>query len=323
MSFDTPILFLVFNRPDTTRRVFERIKEIKPSQLFVAADGYRPGKPGEKEKCEEVRNIVINGIDWPCEVKKLFRPGNLGCGRAVSQAITWFFEHVEEGIILEDDVLPSRSFFYFTQELLKLYRNEESVWQIGGNSYNPYKMRSPYYFSAYPHIWGWATWRRAWKHFRYELKDIDREKLFRNVNDLFLTHSEKKYWIDFYTNYIPLSQDTAWDYQWTCRMWYNKGLAILPRDNLITNIGFVEGATHTVDSDSWIANLKANEIEIPRNRLPVKQNKKADLFTSRKVFYIRSTGRKLLSNIKKALIPPLNRNLLNNLKDEGNANRMG
>ena len=305
MGFDTPILFLVFNRPTTTKKVFERIREIKPAKLFIAADGYRVNKEGEKEKCEKVRNIILQGVDWPCEVKTLFRNTNLGCGPAVSEGITWFFENVEEGIIIEDDILPSHSFFEFAAELLKLYRHDESVWHIGGNSYNPYKMRSPYYFSAYPHIWGWATWRRAWKNYRYQLDDIDHEKFFANINELFLTYSEKKFWIDFYDDYFKMLEKNTWDYQWTCRMWYNKGLAILPRENLITNIGFEEDATHTSDKDSWLARLTANEIEIPIHKETVKQNKKADLFTSREVFYIRSTGRKILSDIKRVLISPL------------------
>ena len=305
MTFDTPILFLVFNRPAPTKKVFERIREIKPTKLFIAADGHRANKEGEKEKCDEVRNIILTGVDWPCEVKTLFRNNNLGCGLAVSEGITWFFEHVEEGIIVEDDILPSYSFFEFAKELLKLYRNDESVWHIGGNSYNPYKMQSPYYFSAYPHIWGWATWRRAWKNYRYQLDDIDHGKFFANVNELFLTHSEKKFWIDFYDDYFKLLEKNTWDYQWTCRMWYNKGLAILPRENLITNIGFEVDATHTSDANSWLAHLIAHETEIPRHKEPIRQNKKADLFTSREVFYIRSTGRKILSEIKRVLISPL------------------
>lgn len=305
MTFDTPILFLVFNRPATTQKVFERIREIKPAKLFIAADGHRVNKKGEKEKCEEVRNIILKGVDWPCEVKTLFRNNNLGCGLAVSEGITWFFEHVEEGIIIEDDILPSYSFFEFAKELLKMYRNDESVWHIGGNSYNPYKLRSPYYFSAYPHIWGWATWRRAWKNYRYQLDDINHERFFANINELFLTHSEKKFWIDFYEDYFKMLEKNTWDYQWTCRMWYNKGLAILPRENLITNIGFEEDATHTSDTNSWLAHLTANEIEIPIDKETIKQNKKADLFTSREVFYIRSTGRKILSDIKRVLISPL------------------
>jgi hypothetical protein len=118
MSFNVPILFLVFNRPDTTAQVFERIKQMQPAQLFIAADGPRPGKEGERQKCEEVRNIILKGVDWPCHVKTLFRDSNLGCGHAVSGAITWFFENIEEGIILEDDTLPDLSFFIFCKELL-------------------------------------------------------------------------------------------------------------------------------------------------------------------------------------------------------------
>jgi hypothetical protein len=301
MSFNTPILFLVFNRPDTTIKVFERIRSVKPTKLFIAADGPRLDKPGEKEKCEKVRNIILKNIDWPCEVKTLFRNSNLGCGPAVSEAITWFFENVEEGIIIEDDILPSSSFFEFAKELLRLYRNDESVWHISGNSFNPYKMKAPYYFSAYPHIWGWATWRRAWNHYRFQLNDIDHKKLFSNIRNLFSTESEKKFWIDFYDDYFKLQKMTTWDYQWTCRMWYNKGLAILPSENLITNLGFTDDATHTSNADSWLSNLKASETEIPKVKLPVKQNKKADLFASRRAFYIRSTGRRILSDFKKAL----------------------
>jgi hypothetical protein len=305
MAFDTPILFLVFNRPGPTEKVFERIRHIKPTKLFIAADGPRENKVGEKDKCEDVRNLILEGIDWPCEIKTLFRDKNIGCGPAVSEGITWFFEHVEEGIIIEDDILPSHSFFGFAEQLLKLYRNDESVWHVGGNSYNPYEMKSPYYFSAYPHIWGWATWRRAWRNYKFQLDDIDPQKLFANINELFLTQSEKKFWIDFYNSYFKVKEKTTWDYQWTCRMWYNKGLAILPSANLIMNIGFEEDATHTADKNSWLAHLIANEIEIPNRKELIKQNKKSDLFTSKEVFYIRSGGRKILSDIKNALISPL------------------
>jgi hypothetical protein len=301
--FDTPVLFLVFNRPDATRKALKRIREIQPAKLFIAADGPRD-IPGEKEKCEEVRNMILKGIDWDCEVKTLFRDVNLGCGPAVSSGITWFFYNVEEGIILEDDVLPSLSFFGFAKELLNLYRNDESVWHIGGNSYNPYKMEATYYFSAYPHIWGWATWRRAWNSYRFRLDDIDREILFANIDQFFLTNAEKKFWKHFFDDHLQIADPITWDYQWTFRMWYNKGLAILPRTNLITNIGFDEEATHTRNIKSWLGQLKSYEIESPKRKEPVNQNKKADLFTSRKVFSIQSPGRKLrrfLSNIKQAV----------------------
>ena len=160
---DTPILFLVFNRPDTTSKVFQRIREIQPLKLFIAADGPRPEKEGEKEKCETVKRSVLENIDWPCEVKTLFRNNNLGCGKAVSNAITWFFQNVEEGIILEDDILPDKSFFNFCKDLLEKYRYDERIKVIGGsNIHKKAGIKDSYYFSSICRIWGWASWRRVW-----------------------------------------------------------------------------------------------------------------------------------------------------------------
>ena len=156
-EFSIPILFLVFNRPETTALVFQEIRKVRPQQLFVAADGPRPDRTGEAEKCAEVKKIVA-AVDWPCEVKTLFRDNNLGCRVAVSSAINWFFENVEEGIILEDDCLPHPDFFRFCNELLDYYRNDERIMHIGGNNFqfvNKYG-KSSYYFSHYAHIWGWA-----------------------------------------------------------------------------------------------------------------------------------------------------------------------
>ena len=138
----SPVLFLVFNRPDTTRRVLEAIRQAQPSQLFIAADGPREGKSGEAEKCADVRRIVNEGIDWDCEVKTLFRDKNLGCKVAVSRAIDWFFEHVEEGIILEDDCLPHPTFFRFCEELLNKYRDDERIGQISGDNFQFGKKRT-------------------------------------------------------------------------------------------------------------------------------------------------------------------------------------
>ena len=123
---------MVFNRPDTTKQVFETIRKARPAQLFVAADGPRENRPDEAEKCAEVRRIVDNGIDWDCKVHRLYRDKNLGCKIACSSAIDWFFEHVDEGIILEDDTLPHPTFFQFCEELLKRYRDDERIMLISG-----------------------------------------------------------------------------------------------------------------------------------------------------------------------------------------------
>ena len=169
--FDVPILFLVFNRPETTHQVFEAIKKQRPKYLFVAADGARTDKEGEAAKCEEVRKLILENINWACEVKTLFRNENLGCGLAVSQAITWFFEQVEEGIILEDDCLPSGSFFSFCSVLLERYRNDEKVFMIGGFSLLPENTKSKYdyFFNTFGGIWGWATWKRSWSLYEYKI----------------------------------------------------------------------------------------------------------------------------------------------------------
>ena len=170
-SFITPVLFIIFNRVETTKRVFEAIRNVRPLKLYVAADGPRPGNDADKVNCDEVRKI-IDDVDWPCEIKTLFQDQNLNCGRAPSTAITWFFEHEEEGIILEDDCLPSTSFFRFCHELLAYYRHDNRVMHIGGNNFLEGWQKDPdysYYFSRSGHIWGWATWRRAWQTFDFDM----------------------------------------------------------------------------------------------------------------------------------------------------------
>src|SRR5262249_20722231 len=158
-----PVLFLIFNRPNTTARVMEAIRTAGPGRLYVAADGPRDGNADEAKRCAEVRRIATQ-VDWPCEVQTLFRERNLGCRQAVSSAITWFFEQEQEGIILEDDCLPSPSFFPYCAELLARFRNDERIMCITGCNFQQDMKGYPYsyYFSKYHHVWGWATWRRAW-----------------------------------------------------------------------------------------------------------------------------------------------------------------
>ena len=171
----TAVLFLVFNRLDTTRRVFEAIRKAQPPRLYIAADGARVGKHGEAEKVQAVRDYTMKNIDWKCEVKTLFRDQNLGCKYAVSGGISWFFEQEEQGIILEDDCLPSQSFFWFCEELLERYADDEQIFIITG--YNKQQRWHPeiydYFFSNFGGIWGWASWRRAWAHFDGDMKDLE------------------------------------------------------------------------------------------------------------------------------------------------------
>jgi len=195
----TPVLFLVFNRLDTTKKVFQVIKKAKPPRLYIAADGPRETKEGEAERVKAVRDYVMSNMDWECEVKTLFREKNLGCGKAVSEAITWFFENEEMGIILEDDCLPTQSFFWFCEELLIRYKHEEKIMQINGSSFLPnIDIKESYFFSKYNHIWGWASWRRAWKHFHMQYPNW--EDRFEKLHSFHLK-AEKEYWRKTFRKY--------------------------------------------------------------------------------------------------------------------------
>ena len=171
-KFNTSILFLIFNRPEETKRVFESIKEAKPSKLYLASDGPRSHVIDEEKIVSEVKLNVLNAIDWDCEVKTLFREKNLGCKIAVSEAISWFFDHEDQGIILEDDCLPSQSFYRFCEELLNIYKNDLRIWHISGDNFQNGIARSEesYYYSKFSHVWGWATWKDRWQHYDVMMK---------------------------------------------------------------------------------------------------------------------------------------------------------
>ena len=241
----SPVLFLVFNRPDVTARVFGAIRKAKPPRLYVAADGARPEREGEAEKCREVREIAT-AVDWDCEVKTLFRDKNLGCGKAVSEGITWFFENEPEGIILEDDCLPDLTFFEYCDCLLKYYRNSALVYQICG--YNPLRRweRGGYshHFSSLGSIWGWASWKRAWDSYDFSLKDWHNVRAEGYVNDLFPLFREHAF-VTRNLDAIDSRNLDTWDYQWAFAKFRNRALCVLPSVNLIQNIGFDERATHT------------------------------------------------------------------------------
>lgn len=282
-TFDTPILFLIFNRPDTSIQVFEQIKKIKPKYLFVAADGAREHVEGEKQKCELTRDIIKN-VDWDCEIKTLFREENWGCGPAVSGAISWFFDQVEYGIILEDDCLPSLTFFTYCQELLVKYKEDPQVMLIGGNNFQNGIIRGKgsYYFSQYPHIWGWASWRRAWQYYEYDIQGLD-AFLKTGISTIFKTATEKKYWEKVF---LKVSQGKAntWDYQWVYAIWKNKGYSISPNVNLVVNLGFRNSSTHTFLRDSRRDNLKCEDIVFPMQHPPKKIEFEADLITFKNVY---------------------------------------
>ena len=293
--FSTPILYLVFNRPNETKQSFEIIRKIKPLFLFIAADAPRPNVSSDIDNCKAVKSIIKSAIDWDCEVKYLFREENLGCGRAVSQAIDWFFSYVESGIILEDDCVPKESFFPFCAELLDKYRYTDKVSHISGhNNQMGYKRgRADYYFSKVVNIWGWATWRRAWQRYAFRLDNISllekhpKRNLFpiKNINDF----TEGK--ID------------TWDTQWLFLNFVNNFYCISPNINLVQNIGFNSAATHTnFNPPGYLQKNNNGDLSFPlRHPKKIQFNTVADEFAAAYIFKVlRPSFRiKLMNRINK------------------------
>lgn len=260
------LLFIVFNRPEITERVFNKIKEAKPRRLYIAADGPRAEYPDDVEKCDKVRKLVLN-IDWDCEIKTLFRDQNLGCKLAVSSAIDWFFYNEEMGIILEDDCLPERSFFEFCEALLLKYKDDSRIMHINGNNYGAdidafSESNYSYHFGYMPQVWGWATWKRAWAYFD---KSMSNYKEFTNVdylNRVFLKKWHVSKQLERWSLVANKDED-IWGFQWQFSVISNHGLTVMPKKNLISNIGFGEGATHTSRVKSDKSEIATTDIEFP------------------------------------------------------------
>ena len=282
-GLNTPILFIIFNRPETTARVFEAIRKVRPRQLFIAADGPRAHVPAEAERCRNTREIVTQ-VDWDCEVRTLLRKRNLGCRMAVSSAITWFFQHVEEGIILEDDILPSPEFYQYCSELLECYRNESRIMMISADNFQMGVQRGEhsYYFSRFAHIWGWASWRRAWKYYIPERSILTRLKHNGFFEQTFPLASDRAYWQKRFEETLRGEIDT-WDYLWQMSIWSQNGLSISPNVNLASNIGFNIEATHTV-GESKLANLPVEELGPLHHPDTIEPHYAADAFTQKYIF---------------------------------------
>jgi hypothetical protein len=274
----TAVLFLVFNRPDTTAQVFQAIRKAKPARLYIAADGPRANRTGEAEKCAKVREIAT-AVDWPCEIKTLFREENLGCKYAVSEGITWFFEHEEQGIILEDDCLPHPDFFSFCETLLDRYSDDERVWVITGDNFQNGVQRGDgsYYFSRYNHVWGWATWRRAWQHYQGSLPfwpEWSRSDDWRKKSSDPL---ERRYWSKIFER-VRVEQIDSWAYPWTASVWYHGGLTATPNVNLVSNIGFGPDSTHTASANSPLAGMGTASLGTLQHPATVTQDVDADRY---------------------------------------------
>ena len=298
------VLFLIFNRFEETKLVFEEIRKAKPPKLYIASDGPRKSRTDEKNLIEQIRKFTLDNIDWNCEVYTLFRTDNLSCKVAVSNAIDWFFKNEEMGIILEDDCLPSQSFFWFCEDLLLRYKNDKRVWHISGDNFQDGIVRgeADYYFSNYPHIWGWATWRDRWQAYDVGLKTFDQieaKEIFRNTFEKpFLVD----YWLKIMTEVADGKIDT-WDYQWMYTVWRNYGLCALPNQNLISNIGFSVQATHTKEENISLSNLERFEIRLPLvHPIVVLREIEADRWTTKKLFKKNNVLAKTIKKLSKLIV---------------------
>lgn len=261
-QLDTPVALFIFNRKETTECVLGAIRQARPRRLLVVADGPRPDREGEAERCRQARDL-LKTVDWPCEIETNFSDVNLGCGRRMSSGVAWVFDRVPEAILLEDDCVPVPGFFRYCAELLERYRDDKRIGMVTGNCFLPPELPCPdsYYVSRYPAIWGWAGWRRAWKHYDFRMEGLSAETR-RDFLKCFDRPGVGQYFYDRCQE-IKAGQIDTWDFQIIYSFRINSLLSIHPSRNLVSNVGFGPGATHTVDANGALANLPAYEPDHP------------------------------------------------------------
>lgn len=295
-TVQSPILLLVFNRPDTALRIFNAVKAVKPARLYIAADGPREENEKDEVLCALTRKIY-DDIDWDCSVHKLFLEKNKGCKPAVTDAITWFFDQEDEGIILEDDCLPATDFFYFCDEMLKRYRYDTRMMTVTGTNLQLGQKwgDGSYYFSQYTHIWGWATWRRSWQQYDVNLMRYKQEDLQPMLSNVFTDPFLIQGWVDIFKRLK--NGENSWDYQLNLITFFENCLCITPNVNLISNIGFRADATHTYYGHTCHADLPTGNIDKPiKHPVYTVPQKEADYFFLKKDFYLEPQWEKLRKN---------------------------
>lgn len=278
----TPVLFLIFNRPESTRLVFDEIRKAQPKKLFISADGPRKEKDGEDALCSRVRDI-IKQVDWDCEVYTLFRDENLGLKGAITSGINWFFEQVDEGIILEDDCLPGKSFFPFCQEMLEKYREDTRIMAVNSNNFQNGHKRgdASYFFSRIIKVWGWATWKRAWRHMDITLKTFPDFKENRVIDDLFHDEISRTFWMNKIE--AVYNGGNSWAFAWIYAILSQGGLCVNPQVNLVSNIGFGTDAVHAHNKNSIFARARIHELTTIRHPQFIVHNGEADRYFSQSV----------------------------------------
>ena len=281
---NVPVLLIIFNRLETTKRVMEQICQVKPTNIYIAADGARNQQ--EQVKCDEIRKFVLSSIDWEANVQVLYRERNLGCRLAVSGAISWFFDNVEMGIILEDDCLPSTTFFKFCENILTKYENNAQIMHISGtnNQFGISRGQASYYYSRIAHIWGWATWRRAWIQYDLEMKKLPLFILSGAINRVFNNNSARLNFLRILLQIKLSNSASTWDYQWSYSIILKQGICITPNVNLVSNIGFGTAGTHALDSGNKFSNIPTDELETIAHPEYIYYDNEADNYEGDTVF---------------------------------------
>ena len=259
-----PVLLTVFNRPHETLRALARLKQARPEKIYIAADGPRERQPEDQRLCQEVRQLVTEEINWPARVLTDFAPLNLGLRRRMASAISWALDREDRVIVLEDDCLPDPSFFRFCTELLERYANNQRIGVITGDNFQPegFACNASYYFSRYPHCWGWATWRRAWDQYDDEMSDWPAVRETSWLKDLFPHPLEELYWRKIFDE-THAGQIQSWAYRWTYSCWRQNILTATPARNLVTNIGIGAAASNTRDAESGKHGLAVRSLKFP------------------------------------------------------------
>jgi hypothetical protein len=264
---DVPVLLVAFNRPDRLAGLIDALRSVRPTRVYVAVDGPRADRPDEEQLVADTR-AQVSAVDWDCEVRTLFRDHNLGCGRGVSGAVTWLFEHEERGIVIEDDLRPHPTFFPFVEELLDRYADDPRVWAVSGCNFVPAARQTAggasgesYRFSAVPHIWGWATWRRSWADYRLNARGWHRRLSLSQLRQASGgTSWGAAYWATMFELVARGAIDT-WDVQAVLTAFAGGRLTATPNVNLVDNVGFGTGSTHTADRPGYL--LKAEPMTQP------------------------------------------------------------
>jgi len=285
-SLRIPVLLITYKRLDTTLKVLESIAEVQPQNLYIASNAPNPLKENDTEKVMQVRAMLEKKITWPCHVEKLYRTEHLSAKHSIWTAIKWFFENEEKGIVLEDDVFADKSFYYYCEELLDKYRNDQRIRFINGCNFG-YKGldEKSYGFTRFMNMWGWASWRRSINIVDSDMnawKDLpDKNKFLESVIEE-QSPNTKKIFVEYFR---PLFDDItslkieSWDYPCIFSNFLTNTFCIYPSRNLIKNLGFNNDGTHTNFDSYFISNLSTGTLGLPLNMNPeVKIDKNYEKF---------------------------------------------